>query len=71
VDNPVLLPTGTHFQDYCLQDEKRVQTLLDILFDPHQSLPETIQKHLTTIKLYLSGGQSFEEFCKEGRFFFK
>jgi hypothetical protein len=61
VDNSVSLPT-----DACLQDEKRVQTLLDVLFDPHQSLSETIQKHLLTIKSYLSGEQSFEEFCKEG-----
>ncbi len=61
MDNSVSLPT-----DACLQDEKRVQTLLDVLFDPHQSLSETIQKHLLTIKSYLSGEQSFEEFCKEG-----
>jgi hypothetical protein len=71
VENPISLPTGAHFQNYCLQDEKRVQSLLDVLFDPHQSLPDTIQKHLPIIKSYLSGGQSFEEFCKEGKFFFK
>ncbi len=61
MDNSTSLPTGA-----CLQDEKRVQVLLDILFDPHQSLSETIQKHLITIKSYLSGEQTFEEFCKEG-----
>ena len=46
----------------CLQDEKRVQTLLD----PHRSLTEIVQKDLSTIKEYISGGQGFEEFCEEG-----
>ncbi|CAF3003113.1 unnamed protein product [Rotaria sp. Silwood2] len=69
MENPVLLPSGIHFRNYCLDDnnEKRVQTFLDTLFDPHQSLSITIEKHLTTIKSYISGGQPFEEFCKEVR----
>jgi hypothetical protein len=52
--------------DACLQDEKHVQALLDVLLDPHRSLPEIIQKDLITIKGYISGGQVFEEFCKGG-----
>ena len=63
--------TDSHAQDYCLQDETHVQRLLDVLFDPHQSLPGTIQKHLSTIKSCLSGGQPFEEFCNEGRLIFR
>ncbi|CAF3978084.1 unnamed protein product [Rotaria sordida] len=67
VENPVLLPSGIHFRNYCLDDnnEKRIQTILDTLFDPHQSLPVTIEKHLTTIKSYLSGELSFEEFLRK------
>jgi hypothetical protein len=68
VENPIALPSGADFRDYYSQDATRVQKVLDILFDPHQSLPETIQKHLTTIKSYLSGTQSFEDFCQEGRY---
>ncbi|CAF1446517.1 unnamed protein product, partial [Adineta steineri] len=65
IENPTSLPSSTYFQEYYLQDENRVQKLLDILFDPHQSLPEIIQKYLTILKSYLSGRQSFEGFCKE------
>ncbi|CAF4140628.1 unnamed protein product, partial [Adineta steineri] len=65
IENPTSLPSSTYFQEYYLQDENRVQKLLDILFDPHQPLPEIIQKYLTIIKSYLSGRQSFEGFCKE------
>ncbi|CAF4146434.1 unnamed protein product [Adineta steineri] len=67
IENPTSLPSSTYFQEYYLQDENRVQKLLDILFDPHQSLPEIIQKYLTILKSYLSGRQSFEGFCKELR----
>jgi hypothetical protein len=66
VENSASLPLATHFHDYYLHDEKRVKKLLDSLFNPHQSLPELIQKHLTTIKSYLGGTQPFEDFCKEG-----
>ncbi len=65
------LPSGAHLHDNYLHDENRVQKLLDILFDPHQSLPETIQKYLTTIKSYLSGTESFEDFCNEGTSLFE
>jgi hypothetical protein len=67
MENPSSFPSSLYFHDYCLYDEKRAQTLLDTLFDPHKSLPETIQKHMPTIKSYLSNGQSFEDFCKEGK----
>lgn len=71
MENLTILPSVSQFRDYCLdhKNEQRVQKFLDYLFDPHQSFPLIIQKHLTTIKSYLTGGESFEEFCKEGEFF--
>ena len=69
-DNPVSLPTGVCFRDYCEQNESYAQSLLDILFDPHSSLPETLDKHLATIKSYITGGRVFEEFCLQGDLLF-
>lgn len=64
--NPVSLPTGVCFRDYCEQDETYARSLLDILFDPRVSLDETMDKHLGTVKSYLSGGRAFDEFCNQG-----
>ncbi|CAM4770495.1 unnamed protein product [Rotaria magnacalcarata] len=63
-ESPLVLPSGIHFHHYCLDEsnKKRIQAFLDTLFDPHQSFSTTIEKHLTTIKSYISGGQSFEDF---------
>jgi hypothetical protein len=65
-DNPVSLPTGSCFRDYCEQDEIYAQSLLDVLFDPHVSLVETMDKHLDTVKSYISGERAFDEFCNQG-----
>lgn len=73
MDKFLLLPSGVDFLHYCLdnKNDKRIQTFIDSLLDLHASLPSILETHLETIKSYLSGGQSFEDFCQEGKQIFQ
>ena len=67
MDSSVSLPSAVFFYEYCMHNAPRAQRILDEIFDPHESLDETIRKHLTRIKSYISGQQTFDDFCRESK----
>lgn len=68
MDPSMSLPSAVFFDEYCTHNAYRAQRILDGIFDPHESLRETMRKHLTRIKSYISGQQTFEDFCRESKF---
>ncbi|CAF1166334.1 unnamed protein product [Adineta ricciae] len=65
MDPSVSLPSPVFFYEYCMHNPSRAQRILNEIFDPHVSLRETITKHLTRIKSYISGQQTFDDFCRK------
>ena len=69
IENSIPLPNSRSFRDYCLNNESYAQSLLDRLLNSQQSFPNIITKHLSTLKSYITGGQSFEEYSNQSSSF--
>lgn len=54
--------SAKQFRDYCLHDVTRAERILDLLFNSDQTLPDIVE----TIRMYLTGGETFEDFAREG-----
>ncbi|UJR26814.1 hypothetical protein I4U23_008127 [Adineta vaga] len=67
MDKQISLPSSIFFQDYCLYNPSRAHKIIDRILDPVQSFAETIQKYSSILKSYISGSQTFEDFCNEVR----
>ena len=66
MDESTRVLPANQFRHYCLHDVTRAERILDLLFESDRTLPEILEKHLVIIRDYLTGGETFEKFAREG-----
>ena len=65
IDDSIPLPTGPVFREYCHNNPSYARSIIDGLFNPQTSLPNTIDQHISLLKSYIAAGQSFDDFCQQ------